>query len=153
MTILNDHYASLSPAMKARTDAQLDKQFRFQTETQGTKVMPLRDWLQHQSNCGMLSGKAMSDNSHKYNRRKFNNMGYAEQRAYERRLGEGRSYWVKRMVPNPTQKGDTFEIQTEVAKLVYDVLDLPLCGRSLDHPIRVAAARAKAQVQTQGEAA
>jgi hypothetical protein len=89
--------ANLTPMQLARTNAALDKLYRY-----SDGIRPLRAEIERGAGV-----KEEWDGGADYNRRKFNAMNHAEQRAYEAKLKAKRQYTVD---------------GTIVPKLVYDAV-------------------------------
>lgn len=97
----------LTPAQYGRVTKMLDKLFRYESG-----VMSLKENLESLD----IKCKEMTDNMYKWNRRRFNAMSGDEQRAYEARLKNGRSFDV-----HFTREGKSFIV--EVQKMIFNLLE------------------------------
>lgn len=114
MPLIDD--SALSPAMRARLQAALNKRFRY---SDGIRTLGADIEARHAR--GELTGKKAHNGMMNYRRTRFNRMDGRQQADYMRRLEAQRLYFVE------CADG----IGRPVPKIVFDALALPVAPGSL----------------------
>ncbi|WP_152633135.1 hypothetical protein [Aliarcobacter butzleri] len=100
--------SKVSKLQLGRIIKSLDTQYNF---VNLGKVLTLKTYIENYLEC---IGKYKTDNMHKWNRRKYNQMDGEEQRAYDKKLENGRTHYIN--LPDNRR--------FEVPKIIFDILSL-----------------------------